>query len=162
MASKSIAAAVGVAAGAGLLHAAATITWACGSRWLLWSLGSRVMDAFGDRLWMLWPVALVKVALAVAPALVVHRRGRLSRPWRNLAALVACALVVWGGANTVIGNLVLTGTIRPAGGYDRGAMIGHAWLWDPLFLLWGIALGVAVIASVRGCDPAGGRWPARP
>jgi len=39
------------------------------------------------------------------------------------------------GANTVVAALVLAGGIDPDGGYDRRAMIGHAFLWDPLFLI---------------------------
>jgi len=43
-----------------------------------------------------------------------------------------------GGANTIVAALVLTGGIEPDGGYDRRAMIGHVFLWDPLFLVWGL------------------------
>ncbi|MBG6189087.1 hypothetical protein IWX64_000007 [Arthrobacter sp. CAN_A212] len=49
-------------------------------------------------------------------------------------------LVIYGGVNTVVSGAVLAGAIRPAGGYDLNAMIGHAWLWDPLFFIWGVAL----------------------
>ena len=35
---------------------------------------------------------------------------------------------------------MLSGLIAPEGGYDRPAMIGHALLWDPLFLVWGATL----------------------
>ncbi len=28
--------------------------------------------------------------------------------------------------------------LEPDGGYDRRAMIGHVFLWDPLFLVWGL------------------------
>jgi hypothetical protein len=46
----------------------------------------------------------------------------------------------YGGVNTVVNGAVLGGAIRPAGGYGANAMIGHAWLWDPLFFIWGTAL----------------------
>ena len=65
----------------------------------------------------------------------------------------AAVLIVWGGLNTVVGNLVLTGVIRPGSGYDRAGMIGHAWLWDPLFLAWGIALVMGLVAT-SGWDRA--------
>jgi hypothetical protein len=65
--------------------------------------------------------------------------------------------------NTVVAALVLTGAIRP-GGYDRDAVTGHALLWDPLFLAWGVFLsaGLALMRPVRGgissaTAPAGGR-----
>ncbi|MGI8459476.1 MAG: hypothetical protein ACR2LI_15380 [Propionibacteriaceae bacterium] len=59
---------------------------------------------------------------------------------------------MWGGLNTVTGNLVLAGVVHSAGGYDRDAMVGHAWLWDPLFLAWGIAVAVTLLLtrSTRG------------
>lgn len=46
-----------------------------------------------------------------------------------------------------MGNLVLAGVIRPESGFDRAGMIGHAYLWDPLFLAWGAALALGLIAS---------------
>ena len=56
---------------------------------------------------------------------------------------------MWGGLNTIVGNLVLAGAIVPEGGFDRTGMIGHAFLWDPLFAVWGLALAVA-LARRRG------------
>jgi hypothetical protein len=56
----------------------------------------------------------------------------------------AALLVARGGSNTVVGQLVLAGVIQPDGGYDRAAMVGHAWLWDPLFLVWGISLAIGL------------------
>lgn len=32
---------------------------------------------------------------------------------------------------------VIAGVIQPEGGYDADAMMGRAYLWDPLFVLWG-------------------------
>ena len=69
-------------------------------------------------------------------------------------------LVVWGGLNTVVGNLVLAGWIVPDGGYDRAGMIGHAWLWDPLFLAWGLALAVGLRWD-RSRSASGGTAAAR-
>jgi hypothetical protein len=58
-------------------------------------------------------------------------------------------LIAWGGVNTLTGNLVLAGVVVPAAGYDRDSMVGHAWLWDPLFLVWGIALALALLLTRR-------------
>lgn len=63
--------------------------------------------------------------------------------------LGAATLVVWGGANAVVGNLVIGGVIASTDGFDRAGMIGHAYLWDPLFLAWGVAL-VAGLINSRG------------
>ncbi|GAA1651495.1 hypothetical protein GCM10009806_20390 [Microbacterium flavum] len=53
-------------------------------------------------------------------------------------------LIVYGGVNMVVAIAVLSGVIRTDDGYDESAMIGHAFLWDPLFLLWGLALTAAL------------------
>ena len=127
-----------VAAICGLVHAAVSVYWALGGTALLATLGQTILTAVGDRIWLLWPVAAAKALIAVLP-LVFDRTG-----WppltRALGWLASAVLVVWGGLNTLVGNLVLGGIVSPAGGYDRDAMVGHAWLWDPLFLLWGLAL----------------------
>lgn len=62
-------------------------------------------------------------------------------------ALGAIVLVLWGGTNTVVVNLVLSGVLPPGENYDHAAMIGHGWLWDPLFLLWGLALAIGLFAT---------------
>lgn len=130
----------------GVVHSAATVYWACGGTWLLSTLGARIVEAFADRLWLLWPGALVKLVVALAPAVLVRRWWPGPRPLRVPMWVAAVVLIVWGGTNTVVGNLVLAGVVHPDGGYDRDAMIGHAWLWDPLFLAWGLALGCALRA----------------
>lgn len=137
------------AAAAGVLHSAASFYWASGGEWLLWTLGERIINSFGDRLWLLYPVAVVKLLAAVVPVwlAVKHWPGALVS--RGLCWLGTVVLILWGGLNTIAGGAVLAGIVDPVGGYDRNAMIGHAWLWDPLFLLWGLALMVALLRSRR-------------
>ncbi|WP_235531315.1 hypothetical protein [Phycicoccus sp. Soil748] len=52
----------------------------------------------------------------------------------------------------MVANLVLVGAIHPSSGFDRPGMVGHAWLWDPLFLLWGasVVLGLRARAGASG------------
>lgn len=137
-----------VAAVAGVLHAAVSTYWGLGGDALIETLGERVVAQFADARWLLLVVAAVKLAGALVP-LVLARNGRLGRGWRLLCWLGAAVLVVWGGLNTVVGSLVLAGAIRPEGGYDRPAMVGHALLWGPLFLLWGVALALGLRAYAR-------------
>lgn len=135
-----------VAALAGALHAAASLYWAAGGTWLLETLGTRVVETFGPIRWVLWPVGLVKLAAALTP-MWLDALGRLTRPWRVPCWLGAIALLGWGGANTVIANLVLLGVIsadRALDRPDRPGLLGHAVLWDPLFLLWGAALAIGL------------------
>ncbi|ROR89231.1 DUF3995 domain-containing protein [Nocardioides aurantiacus] len=137
-----------VAAVAGTVHAAVSAYWGLGGDALLETLGERIVEQFRDARWLLLVVAAVKLGGALVPVLLA-RGGGLGRGWRSLCWLGAAVLVLWGGLNTVVGGLVLTGVVVPEDGYDRAAMIGHALLWDPLFLVWGLALALGLRAYGR-------------
>lgn len=132
------------AAVVGLVHAAFSLYWAVGGEWLLSTVGQWTLDLRSSRPGLaalaLIVIAAVKAAGAVLPLLATLNRVRWPRLWRGLAWAGAPVLVLYGGANTLVGTLVLAGAIRPDGGYDRQAMIGHTYLWDPLFLVWGVLL----------------------
>lgn len=134
----------------GTVHAAFSVYWGLGGTWLVDTLGRRLVETFSGLGWVLLPVGLVKLVAAVAPVLL----AALDWPARRLSRTVcwsgAGVLVAWGGLNTVVGNLVLAGAIVPDDGFDRPGMVGHAYLWDPLFLLWGLALAVGLLSSRRG------------
>lgn len=133
-----------VACAAGLLHAGFSFYWAAGGRTLLDTVGPwavRQAEQFPVRTGVLLGfIGTAKAAAALIP--VAAGYGRIPRPglWRGISWVGAAALVAYGGLNTAVGNAVLAGLVRPQGGYDRAAVIGHAWLWDPLFLVWGAAL----------------------
>ena len=59
----------------------------------------------------------------------------------------AGVLVVYGAANIAGAVIGLTGLAGEPG--DRAALWGHAALWDPLFLLWGLALAAALVTERR-------------
>lgn len=128
----------------GLVQAAFSMYWAVGGPSLLDTVGRWAVEqsyrAPRRTGFFLALVALAKVGGAVFPVALAY--GMLSRPgrWRRFIWAGAVLLVLYGGANTLVSNVVLAGLVRPGGGYDRAAMIGHAWLWDPLFFLWGAAL----------------------
>lgn len=145
-----------IAAIAGVVHGLFSLYWAAGGNWLMSTLGSGLNEAFDGKRWLLYPVAAVKIAGAVLPLLWTLRGWPTPRFWYWLCWLGAAALIVWGGINTVTGNLVLSGLVDPSGGYDRDGMIGHAWLWDPLFLLWGVTLALGLHAARPGRRPTGG------
>jgi len=131
----------------GAVHAGFSLYWASGGTWLLDTLGARIVTAFAGLEWVLYPLGLLKLVGAVAP-LWLHRRGWPARRfWRLVCWLGAALLVAWGGVNAVVGNLVLGGVFTSTDGFDRAGMIGHAYLWDPLFLAWGIALVAGLITS---------------
>jgi hypothetical protein len=55
----------------------------------------------------------------------------------------------WGALNVTVSWAVLGGALPTSGGVDRRAQLGHAALWDPLFLVWGLCLLVGVRAHSR-------------
>lgn len=103
-----------------------------GGRWLVSSLGSDLIARFQGWEWLLAPIGLAKLIAALAP-IALARKGW---PARRLARS-ACSL----------GALALAGVVRPQSGYDHAGMIGHAYLWDPLFLAWGVGLAMGLLAS---------------
>jgi hypothetical protein len=142
---------VWVAGAAGVLHAAASLYWALGGRWLLATVGQWAVDlstrAPLSAGIVLGLVALVKLLAAMVPIGVTYGRVPWRRFWRAVSWAGGLLLVVYGGINTVVSTAVLGGLIRPDGGFDPVAMRGHAYLWDPLFLLWGSALVLSLWLS---------------
>ena len=132
-----------LAFGAGMVHAGFSLYWALGGTWLFNTLGQVAVQVAqrGDRFAssLLTAVALFKAVAASLP--VLNAYGTLPWPqlWRAISWGGSLLLVVYGAVNTVAAWLVLLGLIVPAS-YDRPALLGHAALWDPLFLIWGLAL----------------------
>lgn len=133
---------------AGMLHGLFSLYWAAGGDWLTDTVRDQ-LAAFVGRRWLLFPVAVIKTGFALLPLMLLVRTRAMRRLTRLVCWFEAVVLMLWGGLNTVTGNLVLTGLIHPAGGYNRTGMIGHAWLWDPLFLVWGIGVMIGLM-STRG------------
>lgn len=136
------------AAGAlGGIHAGFSIYWATGGTVLTWSLGSDLVASFQGREWLLAPIGAIKLLAAVAPLALAFCDWPARRVVRSVCWLGAGILIVWGGLNSVVANLILAGAIEPEAGFDRPGMIGHAWLWDPLFIAWGAAVAIGLVAS---------------
>lgn len=144
---------VWTACAAGLVHAAFSLYWAFGGSWLLDTVGRQAVRISADARLLtglgLGLVAFGKAAAALVPVWMAYGRLRRKKLWRGLTWAGAVLLVLYGGLNTVISNAVLAGMVSPDGGYNRPAMAGHAWLWDPLFLLWGLALLGYLLLSGR-------------
>jgi hypothetical protein len=96
-------------------------------------------------------VTLVKAAGGLLALALAHRRGLgVPRGWLLAGSAGASALlVVYGGLNVLLGTLVLSGVIHPAGSVDRTALHWHVGLWDLWFLVWGILLALAAIGYWR-------------
>lgn len=151
MRARTASVALWVAVCTGLVHAAWSAYWAVGGRFLLDTVGAWAVE-LGQRDPLrsgvvLGAVAAVKVVAAVLPVAIVRNRVPSIRWWRAVCWAGSAFLVVYGGLNVVVSSSVLAGVFSSAGGYDPAAMAGHAVLWDPLFVVWGGALLVALAAS---------------
>jgi hypothetical protein len=144
-----------LAAGLAFASAAVSLYWAVGGTLLLDTVGGAIEDLARDR--SLWAVAvgtatvLLKVAAGILALALVHvpgggRRQRFLLLANGVASAILC---VWGAANVVVGALVLGGVITSSADVDRHALRWHVLVWDMWFLVWGLALAVAVAAVRR-------------
>lgn len=144
---------VWVACVAGTVHAGFSFYWAFGGQWLLDTVGQWAVQLSGEAPLAagiaLVIIAAVKLLAAAIPVAVAYGRLPWRRFWRTVSWTGGLLLILYGGLNTMVSGAVLAGIIRPEGGYDRNAMIGHAWLWDPLFFIWGVALALSLWFSRR-------------
>ena len=138
-----------VAAGVlGLVHGAFSLAWAFGAQVLIdtvpgWAVQWRTQAPLQAGL-ILAAIALAKFAFAAAP--VANEYGKLPgsrQGWRWIFVVGAALLTLYGAVNTVgawIGLIV--GSDAP-----RAAVLGHAVLWDPLFVAWGACALIGLRAA---------------
>lgn len=140
--------------GAGLVataHALPSAYWALGGDALVGTVGSwasawRASDPLAVGL-VLAAIAVAKLAAGWLPWLIDQRWTR-APGWRRPAWLVAIGLIVYGGVNTIAAWLTMLGVV-PVTVTEPVALLGHAFLWDPLFLAWGVLLVLGLRASER-------------
>lgn len=150
---------VWVACAAGTVHAAFSLYWAFGGEWLLATVGAwaveRTRQAPLETGLLLGTIGAAKLLAAAIPPAVVYGLLPWQRFWRAASWIGGIFLVIYGGINTATAAAVLAGIVRPAEGYDSAAIMGHAWLWDPLFLIWGTALCLALgfSSTMAGASP---------
>lgn len=140
------------ACGAGLVHAGFSAYWAFGGQWLLETVGSWAVDWTRNEptaaAVALSVIALIKLTGAIVPLLTQSEGAALRAARRAASWTAAVVLVAYGLVNIVGASLALGGAVKIDGPKDEAALYGHALLWDPLFLLWGLLL-------------AGGLWTVR-
>ena len=136
-------------------YALMSLYWALGGHALVSTIGGYV-EQFARRGGAL-PV-LVALAAAVAKVAGGLLALALVRPWGRVvprgwlltgSAGASALLVVYGGVYVLLGALVLSGVIHPAGGVDRTALRWHVGVWDLWFLVWGILLALATVGYWR-------------
>ena len=65
------------------------------------------------------------------------------------SAGASALLAVYGGLNAILGALVLSGVIHPAGSVDRTPLRWHVGVWDPWFLVGAVLLALAAVGYWR-------------
>jgi hypothetical protein len=134
-----------------LASAATTAYWTLGGTALLDTVGGQLealaREGGGAAVLLGGTVVVAKLVAAVLALALLHRPGRVVRVLGGLAGVV---LTLWGGANVLLGGAVLTGVLDLGPVADERALRWHVLCWDAWFLLWGVALLVAVLAARRG------------
>lgn len=139
------------AAVAGVVHALPSLYWAMGGTALVSTLGEWAAlwqrESPGEVAILLSLIFLAKLAGAALP--LANERGLLPAPrlWRGLFWCAAALLATYGALNVIAALAALSGLIGTAATMDTTALVGHAFLWDPLFLLWGLLLAAALKTS---------------
>jgi hypothetical protein len=151
-------------AGSVAAYAAAVVAFAYALVSLYWAVGGhRLVSTVGGYVAQFarqGGAVPVLLALAATAAKVVGGLLALAlvRPWGRViprrlllagATAVSVLLVGYGGLSVLLGALVLSGVIHPAGGVDRTALRWHVGVWDLWFLIWGILLALATVSYWR-------------
>jgi hypothetical protein len=139
-----------------IAYAAVSAYWALGGTALLDTVGGSIErigrdDGIGAKLG-LWAIVVAKLVAAAVPIVAIgwRRVTRRDRVVRRLAQLEAVVLTLYGLVQTAVGLLVQAGVVSAGAHADRRALRWHAFLWDPWFLVWGLAVTIALIAARPG------------
>jgi hypothetical protein len=137
-----------------LASAGTSAYWAAGGNGLLDTIGGAIERWGRERtatvVATLWVIVALKAAVALAAPVLVGLGGTRLPSWttagvsRGLGWIAAAVLTVYGGALTIAGLLVEADVIEASADADPKALAWHAYLWDPWFLAWGVALLVAL------------------
>jgi hypothetical protein len=144
-----------IAAGLAFGSAGVSAYWTLGGAWLLDTVGGAIETLARERsagalalgaTTVMLKLGAAALATELARVIAGRRRRRLVVPANGVVASVLC---LWGGANVAVGALVLGGVIEPSAHVDRRALRWHVLVWDMWFLVWGVALALAVVAVRR-------------
>jgi hypothetical protein len=132
----------------GLAYAAISAYWAVGGTWLLATVSSSLVTAHQSATvaMAVWAAVVLKAIGALLPLYVClpapppKRYGRL----RLLAWAEGAVLTLYGFAFTLADLLVQVGIIHRGRTADQRALVWHAYLWDPWFLVWGLLVVITL------------------
>ncbi|MDW8544448.1 DUF3995 domain-containing protein [Staphylococcus sp. mip270_02] len=123
---------------AGSLHSLATFYWAFDGDLGLTTVGYWTIEFkqnYGVKfLIVLLFVGLLKLTATWAPIMLIFKENKLI----NIMSYIGGSfLIAYGSMNTISGWLKLLGVISVD---FKLSIIGQSFIWDPLFLLWGLGL----------------------
>ena len=131
------------------LSALVSVYWSLGGTMGIRSVGGQIADlalstGAGATALALSASLLKLVGVGFALVLAGRLGRRLPPRWVLVAGWCAAAVLsVYGAVNMIGAALVLIGAVH-APGADRYALGWHLGLWDLLFLVWGVFLGLAL------------------
>jgi hypothetical protein len=147
----------------GLAYAALNAYWAAGGdRWLD-KYGSHLIGEVSDRTTFRTTSAVLAVLFVIAVVLgLAATTARFDsgsrRAIRWLAWVAAGLITLYGLSMTAIGLFVQFDVADLKTGTPE-LYRWHAYLWDPWFLVWGLLMVAALLASARAYTTATGRDP---
>lgn len=123
---------------AGSLHALATFYWSFGGEIGLMTVGGwtfGMKKSYGNPLLLImFLIGLFKLLSTWIPLILYYKNNKVIRFTSYIGAII---LIIHGGVNTVVGWLKFV-DIMSVG--FKLSFIGQAFIWDPLFLIWGLGL----------------------
>lgn len=131
-----------LASGLAIASAAVSLFWTLGGTWLLDTLGGSIEALARTRspgaLALGMATSLAKIGAALLALALVRPWGRQvpDHVLEGANMFVSAVLVLWGGANVLVGGLALVGAVSPADGLDQRALYWHVFVWDLWFLVW--------------------------
>jgi hypothetical protein len=149
-----------LAAAFAFASAATSAYWLFGGTALLDTVGGSIERLARDRsIAALAGGAVTVMAKVIGGVLALWVVRSRSRRLATFAAAVGWLLALYGAVLTVVGGLALLGVFGSAGERpaNERALRWHVMLWDPWFLVWGVALAVAGMSVRRRLSSGGNR-----
>lgn len=123
---------------AGTLHSLATFYWSFGGELGLLTVGQWTLDLkskYGSLvLFILFILGIFKLSATWMPLLLVYKTNKFLMFISYIGAII---LILHGGLNAFVGWLKFLNLLPRQ---YIPSEIGQAFIWDPLFLIWGLSL----------------------
>ncbi|KRG11370.1 hypothetical protein ACA31_00235 [Staphylococcus sp. NAM3COL9] len=122
----------------GSLHSLATFYWSFGGELGLLTVGNwtiSLKQTYDNKfLLILFLLGIFKISSTWIPLILNYKNNKFIN---TISYIGATILVIHGGINTISGWLKLLGIIPIE---FKLSLIGQAFVWDPMFLIWGTGL----------------------